>query len=355
MYGGVTKWVVFGLCIWTGYKLALFLNFLQNRDHCRVESKAHLVQFIKAVTITETQPFTVPSLVTFTTYATVTNIIAEQDQGPGLTHVIIPITFKSHQLAKLARNLLNWHTNPPCTDVEKEPQTTLTILVHNIQWENQQRKLNDMYTALPTSIRRCFKNFEVLSAALSDETDNHTAGSRAMFESVLSNDINLSPSPLYIFLMEADAVPIRPGWLIALQRACRGETFWVKGSTLRHDLDREIITQRYGQHFHYHLNGNAIYNIPQYRPFYFDKVLPYHAAKGITRFAFDVALGRYLLDPINSDVWRQVAHRFQYTQIIQNRWGESYSVTERARRYPETFLIHGGIPMNEDTVNSSQK
>lgn len=358
VYGQATKLVAFILCIWFGYKLAIFIQMSKKGKFCPVnKSQAKLVTLYKTLTVTETQTTTLESTLVTTSYSTIT-LASPREEEPGrrhaLSHVVIPLAYKPYQMERLSKSLRFWDLNLPCLQDSwpnrpGESNITLTILSYTKLTQGQRRNVEDLYWKLNRQVRRCFVEFEILCADLAEATDDHLGGSRAMFETIITNRIQLK-SPQYVFWMEPDAVPIRPDWLNALDRSCRTqEAFWVKGSAPRHALQKEVVAKRYGTHFLYHINGNALYNMAPngYPSFYTQNLLPYMERKGVgSRFAFDVALARYLLDPENSDVWREIAHYFQYTSLIQNRWGENYSVFERAKLFPETFLIHGGTPQD---------
>jgi hypothetical protein len=301
--------------------------------------------------MTETTTVTVPSYITSTAYSTVTLASPGNGQNHSLSHIVIPIAFKPSQLIKLERSIKWWDVHPPCLEGSwpnrpGETNTTLTFLCYGRLTAGQRSKLQDLYWSLNWQVCRCFQEMEIRTADLNEASDNHMKGSRAMFESITSGEIGLK-NPQYVFWMEPDAVPIRPDWLNALDRTCRtDEKFWVKGSALRHDLNWQVLSQRYGQSFLYHINGNAIYNMAagEYPKFYHRILIPYLEAKGKRHFHFDSALAFYLQDIHNVDYWRQISHHFQYTDLIQNRWGENYSVPERASKYPNTYIIHGGVP-----------
>lgn len=354
MYGRATRLVIFGLCIWFGYKLSLFVNLVKTNSRCprSIESRAALVTLVKTMTVTET---ITTSFVSFTTETVHSTTIVKGDLLPSseraLTHIVIPIAPNQHQVAKLSRSLRYWNIYSPCHRNGEALQKTvhLILLSFRDQGPSKERRIMDLFQTLDPMTRQCFSSIEFRSANLSTDQDNHHSGSRGMFESVLGNKIGLR-DPGYVFWMEPDTVPIREGWLTALTLACADEEpFWIKGSALRHDLRPAIITQRYGAHFLTHINGNALYNMrpDAYPQFYYQVLLPYLETKGPAKHgAFDTTVARFLNDPANYDFWRANVHRFRYTEIIQNRWGESYSTTERAHKYPDTFLIHGGIPMD---------
>lgn len=355
MLGRATRLAIFGLCIWFGYKVALFVSLVQNgkeKFHPSPPSRATLVTFVKSMTVTETQTVTIASLITTTALSTITlgapSGDASQDR---LSHIVIPMALNPAQFGKLRRSFKHWNVNPPCVERSwpNRPHVssvTLTILVYGALADSAERQIQSIYWSLSPVARSCFAEFEIISAGLPVHTDTHFAGSQAMFEALINNTVSIVDMR-YVFWMEPDAVPIRADWLNTLDRACRtGERFWVKGSALRHELNPEVITQRYGRDFLYHINGNALYNMhpDEYPAFYRNHILPYLQTKHARHMAFDLSLARFLLASENERIWRENAHRFHYTEIIQNRWGENYSPVERAQQFPNTCIIHGGIP-----------
>lgn len=358
------KAAIFGIFVWLGLKTLPFIararlgTICPARPEAAAVGKALLVTMIRPpVTVTETT--TISVTVARETVTVVAPAVAVPVSGgvrraasTKLSHLVIPMPFKETQLLRLNRSMYYWHQNPPCLagDIQEgsgQRGTALIFLLSQPVTEEREGRIREIYDSLGATIHACFSSWAILSAHVPHHLDNHFDGSRSMLEALLDNRLNL-PDLHYVFWMEPDTLPIQPNWLRVLQQNTDAgtEEFWIRGSALRHDLDSMRLRQRYGNHFLYHINGNAIYNMArdQYPAFYQQTLLPYMKAKGPARFAFDLAVAQFLQDGDNYKVWQTVAHRFQHTGIIQNRWREVMSLDEFAQSFPETYLVHGAIP-----------
>jgi len=156
----------------------------------------------------------------------------------------------------------------------------------------------------------------------------------------------------YVFMMETDCVVVRPNWLVELERILEGaEPFWMLGSMYRGVGD---INERY----RVHINGNAIYAVgdEEFQAFLGDVWRP-ALERLVTKFrtlAYDCVLPLHFFGekPAPSgeewDVYRTVAHRFRYTDFIQNHAskaelenGEGHRLDAIRDRSPRTYIVHG--------------
>lgn len=150
----------------------------------------------------------------------------------------------------------------------------------------------------------------------------------------------------YSFLMETDCVPIRRGWLERLTALCRPPAaFWIMGSAYR-GIDK--LDPRFARH----INGNAVYAAgePQFQEFitsFWEPRLRHAVKNEDKRLAYDCILERSFSSPEFWGVWQETAHRFQYTDFIQNLSGardlEEAGPTLIARvrtNCPDTFVLH---------------
>ncbi|SIT22227.1 hypothetical protein SAMN05421774_11141 [Gemmobacter megaterium] len=156
----------------------------------------------------------------------------------------------------------------------------------------------------------------------------------------------------YAFLMEADCLPIRRGWLSRLQAIVAGaEPFWVMGSPYRGEV-------RLARDYIRHINGNAVYAAgdPGFQTFAADVWEPqtWHLVRvRDKRLAYDCILEILFSDTnLETDadslaLWKRSAHRFRYSDYIQNIAARrdlarpDPDLPDRLRRdSPDTHILH---------------
>ncbi len=93
-----------------------------------------------------------------------------------------------------------------------------------------------------------------------------------------------------------------------------------------------------------HLNGNAIYNLADkgFREFYFSKIYAYSRNDPFHNHAYDLDIYFYMTTPAHWKYSMEIAHQFQYTEMIQNYYHTNYSCIEVLTKYPLAYLVHGG-------------
>lgn len=177
--------------------------------------------------------------------------------------------------------------------------------------------------------------------------DGFKAGPNNQFFETLRLARGMGP---YIFLMEADCMPVRPDWLSRLAYiVSEGDSFWIMGSAYRGagTLDDQ---------FRRHINGNAIYNVDDPEFIAFIETWWYPKLTAIIsnidkRIAYDCALELIFAKPWREDreawnKWKQVAHKFRYTTYIQNISASVDINQPRADLVsllledPETYIVH---------------
>lgn len=157
----------------------------------------------------------------------------------------------------------------------------------------------------------------------------------------------------FMFLMESDCLPIRPGWLGRLQRILRdSEQFWILGSAYR---GKATIDESYKRH----INGNAVYaagdvDFQVFVEAFWRPELERIVLKN-PLIAYDCALellvGEAKSQSADNPTWRltqEVMHLIRYTDFVQNRSGNrdfwdtpSDLVQYLNRASVDTYLLHG--------------
>lgn len=279
-----------------------------------------------------------------------------------LTDVVIPLPPKHfHKVEKL---LKLWEEYWPCYDpsdgLDLVPDgneggnyyqahdynlgydVTLTFYVSCAPDAALENRLLELFDTLPSQCRRCFRKARVHFANLSGDRDTYWYGTTLMFEQLLSHKVGLR-WPHYVLYMEPDLLPIRRYWLTVLDSVTRepNPEFWMKGSLFKgqpflHSISVVPLTL--------HLNGNAIYNLAdrQFRDFYYGKVYNMSRNDPKNNHAYDLDMYFYLTHPPNFDRVSLRAHKFLYTEVIQNYYHTEYSVSKLRKVYPNAYLVHGG-------------
>jgi hypothetical protein len=169
-------------------------------------------------------------------------------------------------------------------------------------------------------------------------------GSAIMWKKLFLSSFSLRTHGGYthFFLMEPDTRPIRSYWLDAIvEKITNGHPresylttkWWMMGSIYRG-------TKSIGNHF-LHINGNALYHLTFDLIQFIESVsieYPYHSEKSR---GYDLDLFFYLLNHI--DQAKNLWHKFQFTDLIQNCWHTSCNdkTQEFVHNNPNTYLIHG--------------
>ena len=139
----------------------------------------------------------------------------------------------------------------------------------------------------------------------------------------------------YIFWMETDAFPVQRGWLDRLrEESTSPRGFWRKGPTQRPLLPPDMLGM-VGPH-HYHMNAVGWYRVgdPCYREF-LRCVRENHREE-----PFDVSQHRYLHDRASFNIFQEWAHKFVYTDVLQN-WIGAWKLGEVLATSPNTVIVHG--------------
>ncbi len=295
-----------------------------------------------------------------------------------LTHLVIPFHVSQEEQAK--RMLEMWKYFPPCkatvdgeSDLEEDRGLTdeerawmrdktsyfrrnfgddINPLGRNIELVffvssgynmALEESLLGAFNALPEHAKSCFSSAHVRYASLKSHQDTYLDGSREMFEKMLQGTIGITEAK-YAMYMEPDCRPIRPYWLSVIDSLCRypNQSFWVKGTIFRGNF-KAIRNPIFYNLFH--INGNAIYNVADqgFRDYYFNQVRPYVLSLRQPQ-AYDTDTFKYLIEPAHYDKVKDIIHKFQFSDFIQNHWHADYSMAEVRKGSDITVLVHGGNP-----------
>jgi hypothetical protein len=277
---------------------------------------------------------------------------------PRLTHVVVP--FHAKQIDRLEEFFSLWEEYPPCveraSDLSDYAQGYTARLGHNVgltlfigsmtDTKDAEARAVYFYNKLPVEARKCFASMNTVPHVF-DKTDNsYLLGAKAMFERFLNADLNFSSTPYYVFYMEPDVRPVRPGWLSFVDAQTRWPSppFWIKGSQFRSPPKerhkRNIVTKL-------HINGNAIYNLRdgQFRRYYYETILPFLKRAGHKpwELAYDLFFMTSVLENFEDyEGYQRHLHKFVLSDFVQNRWHANYTVEEILKDSNSTYLVHGG-------------
>lgn len=284
-----------------------------------------------------------------------------------LSHVVMP--FHIRQIDKAIKNVQMWIKYPPCAAGShdnsiagvnsyyrkvrnlEDPQNlplghnvTMIFFLNGKKDRGVIEKLVKSFRELPENVKSCFVEGDPLVrfADLPPNSDDYIRGSRVMFHQVLNGYLGIY-EPSYILQMEPDALPIRPHWLAITDSTTRypNPEFWIKGTAFTGST--KVLRNPNAILNLFHLNGNAIYNLGDHglRDFYFQQVSAWNFGR-MPDVAYDMAIYRYLLHPPNYNFTRHIAHKLQYSKIIQNPWKTEYSLKALWKKYELTCLVHSG-------------
>lgn len=157
----------------------------------------------------------------------------------------------------------------------------------------------------------------------------------------------------YSFLMEADCLPVRPGWLDALDASIgMGSSLdpWILGSRYE---GPSVVDPR----FRFHVNGNAIYHTGdgEFQEFIFGcflKTLQDVIARGHDQLAYDTLISCMLDNPQLSascpDFVSRILERYRFSNVMRNYGGEietrdegSIDYAALLRQDKACYLLHG--------------
>jgi hypothetical protein len=255
-------------------------------------------------------------------------------------YLAIVIPFIESQINQLRHPLNLTKFYPPC---QKPLYPIDLIFYHN---ENKSSVLEENIRQLNYQ-NQCFKTIHYLAANLSEEENIYPIGSAHMWKKLFINEQGNSISLrargyTHFFLMEPDTRPIRAYWLDAIvEKITNGydwgvymsTNWWMMGSIYRGTIlmENEFV----------HINGNALYHLSLDFIRFIENVsdeIPYALGKSK---GYDLDLFLYLFKHI--DIAKNVWHKFQFSDFIQNCWhtGCNDTDTEFIHNNPNTYLVHG--------------
>lgn len=196
-------------------------------------------------------------------------------------------------------------------------------------------------------LAQCFNDVSMAYAELTDEQDSYPAGPSIMWYKLMLERVIDKNAYDYMFWMEKDVIPIRPGWLDFLYyEALFPLDMWIKGSIFRGTFFNEELMKNNSATYQWigHINGNALYRLGD--PYFEAHIRRAWKEFDPSQIAMDVAIWMVLnLSPSrhNFQEYQRHCHKVVYSSFIQNL---AFDVTQEWREairntYTPTFLIHG--------------
>ncbi len=275
--------------------------------------------------------------------------------------VAVPMVFAEEEM--LVANLERWAT--PAATPRFPADTGYAVPLVLVLNGKRDPEFEDRVTiafARSGLCPRSFSKLEFLYCELSAEEDKyqrdyskkpgpggHKSGPNAQF---FRSMVLLRDHGPYVFMMETDCIAVRPNWLVELERIVDGaEPCWMLGSMYRGVGE---INERY----RVHINGNAVYAVgdEEFQTFLSEVWRPAldRLVKKFRTLAYDCVLPLHFFGekPAPSgeewDVYRTVAHRFRFTDFMQNHAStaelernEGKSLDEIRDGSPRTYIVHG--------------
>lgn len=278
-----------------------------------------------------------------------------------LSAVVVPTTLKETD-ALVNQMWLIEHKNFAPDPTGQFLRPALTYVFNSGDTSAIEGQLREQF-AKTTRLKAAFEEPTFINIGLEGEQDQYIrdytkpagrfgykAGpNNQFFETLARHALNTH----YIFLMESDCIPIRPGWLDRMQSQLHHtEPTWIMGSAYR---GRTTLGEAYKRH----LNGNAVYaagdrNFQLFIETFWRPELERLIQRN-PRIAYDCALeilmGEALSEDPDNPTWRlmqEVLHLMRFTDMIQNRSGarDSWDMApdlpaQLFREDPEAYLLHG--------------
>ena len=94
---------------------------------------------------------------------------------------------------------------------------------------------------------------------------------------------------------------------------------------------------------HYHMNSAGLYRLGQ--PCFLELIR--RVKREHPRQPHDVSTHLFLHDPRHFHIWQEHAHRFLYTDLVQNRL-DAWSLEDVRRTSPDTVFVHGKMRKGKD-------
>jgi hypothetical protein len=262
--------------------------------------------------------------------------------------VLIVMPFVDTERKRLRDNLKSWRDGggvEPCTvggGGGGESQSDVDFMLYAAGTPSKASWFTPPERLFGGGAASCFRRVSVRHANLSAAEQHYVGGWDNTGPNNLFYRLFLDPwlheSYDVLLWMETDLVPVQPQWISRLleeARAPRG--FWRKGPAQQPRLQHSMVSTH-----HYHMNTAGLYRLGQ--PCFIE--LMRRVASEYPQQPHDVSTHIFLHDPRHFHIWQTHAHRFLYTDFVQNRL-DAWSLEEVRQVSPDTVLVHGKTRRDE--------
>lgn len=184
----------------------------------------------------------------------------------------------------------------------------------------------------------CFRSVYVRHANLTEDEQFYVGGwqntgpNNLFYRLMFDESVHSSYDAL--FWMEADVYPISANWLQRLrEEAALPRGYWRKGPAQQPKLSHAMVSTH-----HYHMNSAGFYRLNQ--PCFVELLRRVRQESPVG--PHDVSTHLFLHDPAHFHIWQQHAHRFLYTDLVQNRL-DHWTLDDVHRVSPDTVFVHGKL------------
>ena len=256
--------------------------------------------------------------------------------------VLIVMPFVDSEQKRLKANLGSWADGggvEPCLD---KPTTTTGGVVDVALYSADKPGVSSWLPSgspeklLGGGSARCFNRVFVRHANLSKAEQHYiggwdNTGPNNLFYRLFHDDW-LHANYDVLLWMETDMVPIKPDWISrVLEEARYPRGFWRKGPAQQPKLQHAMVSTH-----HYHMNSAGLYRLGQ--PCFIE--LMRRVETEHPKQPHDVSTHLFLHDPRHFHIWQAHAHRFLYTDLVQNRL-DAWSAEGVKKVSEETMFVHG--------------
>ena len=214
--------------------------------------------------------------------------------------------------------------------------------------------------ALVGEAARCFGRVELRHANLSRAAQHYVGGwdntgPNSLFFGLWNDDAVQSAGHDFLFWMETDVVPVAGRWVERILEEARSPRgFWRKarpaagahplhgarGAWNQATAPRCFRAKRGARpqvsEHHYHMNSVGLYRLGE--PCF--RALLRRVEREHPRQPHDVSTHIWLHDPRRFHIWQRHAHRFLYTDLVQNSLAD-WTLEDVRDVSPDTAFVHG--------------
>lgn len=278
-----------------------------------------------------------------------------------ISHVILVLRESGKELEQFQTTLESWEHFPPCL-IDSYPtsvgQSSISLVIYLISAPRSRtlRKIRQIFDGLPSEVRHCFSQVQIVNGGLPRLDRNATAGEereiwRQTFEDLVTNAARLKELN-HVLLLSSNTYPVQPNWLNQADYQCRppNDLVWHRGSIYRGPISRPPL--ELGALIRLSPAGLYFFADQAFADFYLERVRPWARQLNETeghrllqtgrpvdadRWAVDFA--QYLAVDMENKSWLATTHQFRHADFILDYYGRTVSLAQMHRDNPDTVLV----------------